>query len=204
MNQGLPGEGNLQGSRCAELCATTRGFTEGQFGQPSAGRVHSRLARLSGNCRNEPCGPDFSGSQGKQKLRATPGAQPANEQPQPSNHETSPVPFLSRSGAAQTQPDGGCDRFLRSRTGRDRAHQIHGHPMRPRPLDGGRLVRARHWPAFGWLAESRPERRGDHQSGTEGLSVSGRASGGRSDCPHRFEQLGPCAKSSPRHRRQPA
>jgi hypothetical protein len=30
--QGLPGEGNLQESRCAELCATTRGFTEGQFG----------------------------------------------------------------------------------------------------------------------------------------------------------------------------
>jgi hypothetical protein len=35
--------------------------------------------------------------------------------------------------------------FLRLR----RAHQIHGHPMRPRPLDGGRFVRA--------TASGRPE-----------------------------------------------
>ena len=42
--------------------------------------------------------------------------------------ETSPVPFLSRSGAAQTQPGGRCDRFLRSRTGRDRALKSMGIP----------------------------------------------------------------------------
>ena len=145
--QGLPGEGNLQGSRCAELGATTRGsrLHRRPVRPPSAGRVHSRLARLSGNCRNEPCGPEFFGVAGQTKTPGNLGSATCKRATAQSNHETSRVPFLSRSGAAQAQLGGRCGQFLRLR----RAHQIHGHPMRPRPLDGGRFVRA--------TASGRPE-----------------------------------------------
>jgi hypothetical protein len=91
------------------------------------------------------CGDSFRQlPQGKQKLRATSGAQPANEQQRNPIMKRAAFLFFPALALLKLNSAVGVAGFrLR------RAHQIRGHPMRPRPLDGGRFVRA--------IASGRPE-----------------------------------------------